>query len=420
MSTMNTPRPRLYVVLLSVPLFLLGSLIAPTGAAASRVSPDSDAQVVLDWQRIAIRTIYTEGAQAPPVGTLYLGFTGLAVHDAVQTSLKRGNTDVNAAVATAAYGVLREYFATTSGANLDTALAASLSGIPDGAQKNKGMRIGHDAAEQMIESRVDDGRNDASIVYSVPSPIPAGVWAPVPNPPVAGGMLAPWLGFVDPLVVSGPVAVDGPDALGSAAYTADYNEVKDVGVAAGAATTRTETQTQIALFFATSNPVVQLHMALCDYLTANPIGIERTATLFATSEAAVADSAIQAWRAKYDYRFWRPFEAIQRGDNDGNEDTEGDTTWTSLVFPNPPYSDYFSGHGSVVSSFAGSVRAELGDATPLVLIGATSSRPYATLSDLEADAFMARIWAGIHFRDAMDDAYYVGHTNAQRVRSALG
>jgi hypothetical protein len=98
----------------------------------------------------------------------------------------------------------------------------------------------------------------------------------------------------------------------------------------------------------------------------------------------------------------------------------GDTEWTSLVFPNPPYADYFSGHGSVVSSFAGSVRAELGDATPLVLTGATSSRPYATLSALEADAFMARIWAGIHFRDAMDDAYYVGHTNAERVRAALG
>jgi hypothetical protein len=76
-------------------------------------------------------------------------------------------------------------------------------------------------------------------------------------------------------------------------------------------------QTQIAQFFATSNPVVQYHSALCTYLEDNPIGLERTATLFATSEAAVADSAIHAWRAKYDYRFWRPFDAIRGGDNDG-------------------------------------------------------------------------------------------------------
>lgn len=409
-------KSRFYLALLSIPLFLLGLVVAPTGASASRVSPDASAQTVIDWQRIAIRTIYTEGLQPPPVGALYLGFTALAVDDAVQASLQRGNTDANAAVATAAHGVLREYFP-ASAANLDASLATSLAAIPDGAQKSKGVRVGQEAARAMIVSRVGDGRGDASIVYSVPSPVPVGVWAPVPAPP-AGGMLAPWLGFVDPLVVSGPVTVDGPDALGSAAYATDYNEVQLVGSAGS--TTRTQSQTDTALFFATSNPVVQLHLALASYLEANPIGLARTATLFATSEAAVADSVIQAWRAKYDYRFWRPFEAIRAGDNDGNGATVGDPAWTSLVFPNPPYADYFSGHGAVVSSFAGSVRAELGDGVSLSLTGATTSRTYGSLSAIEADAFMSRIWAGIHFRDAMDDAYYVGHTNAQRVRAALG
>ncbi len=155
---------------------------------------------------------------------------------------------------------------------------------------------------------------------------------------------------------------------------------------------------------------------------ANPIGIRRTATLFATTAAASADTFIQTWRAKYEYRFWRPFEAIRGGDNDGNQATAGDPGWTSLVFPNPPYSDYLSGHGSAVSSFAGSVRAELGDNVALTLTGATGTTPraYGTLSALEADTLMARIWAGLHFRDSMEDTYYVGHTNAQRVRAALG
>ncbi len=66
-----------------------------------------------------------------------------------------------------------------------------------------------------------------------------------------------------------------------------------------------------------------------------------------------------------------------------------------------------------------SVRAELGDDTPLTLTGATTTRSYATLSALEADTLMARIWAGLHFRDSMEDTYYVGHTNAARVRAAL-
>ncbi len=416
---MKMQKSRRYLALLFVPLVLFGLVSAPTGASASRATPDGDAQVVIDWQRIAIRTVYsaTEGAQPPPVGALYLGFTALAVNDAVQASLRRGNTSADAAVATAAHGVLREYFASKSAATLDAELATTLAAIPDGAQKSKGIRIGQQAARDMIASRVGDGRDDASIVYTVPSPVPAGVWAPVPAPP-AGGMLAPWLGFVDNLVVNGPVPVDGPNPLDSDEYTADYNEVKAVGSVAS--TTRSEAQTETALFFATSNPVAQLPMALCDYLEANPIGLERTARLFATSAAATADTFIQTWHAKYEERFWRPFEAIRGGDNDGNDDTEGVDGWTSLVFPNPPYSEYLSGHGSAVSPFAASVRAELDDATPLTLVGATSSRSYATLSALERDTLNSRIWAGFHFRDSMEDTYYVGHMNAQRVGAALG
>jgi hypothetical protein len=415
---MKTPKRRLWLALLFIPLVLMGVVSAPTGASASRASSDGDAQVVIDWQRIAIRTVYTEGLQPPPVGALYLGFTALAVNDAVQASLKRGNTDADAAVATAAHGVLSEYFP-ASAANLNASLTATLSAIPDGAQKSKGIRIGQLAAEDMIASRVGDGRGDASIVYTVPSPTPVGVWAPVAAPP-PGGMLAPWLGFVDNLAVSGPVPVDGPNALGSDEYTADYNEVKDVGVAAGSPTSRSQGQTDIAVFFNTSNPVAQLPGALCTYLEANPIGLERTARLLATSAAATADTFIQTWRAKYEVRFWRPFEAIRRGGEDLNGDTVADTGWTSLVFPNPPYSDYLSGHGSAVSPFAASVRAELGDDTPLTLAGATTSRSYSTLSALEANTLNARIWAGLHFRDSMEDTYYVGHTNAQRVRAALG
>lgn len=41
-------------------------------------------------------------------------------------------------------------------------------------------------------------------------------------------------------------------------------------------------------------------------------------------------------------------------------------------------------------------------------------RTYDTLAALEHDAFMSRIWGGIHFRDAMDDAYLIGHTVARQ------
>jgi hypothetical protein len=89
--------------------------------------------------------------------------------------------------------------------------------------------------------------------------------------------------------------------------------------------------------------------------------------------------------------------------------------WTS-VLPVPPYPDWPSGHGTLTAAFAETVRCHLGD-IPLTLNGAGEPRTYTSLAALEHAAFMSRIWGGIHFRDAMDDAYLIGHTVARGVCS---
>ena len=73
----------------------------------------------------------------------------------------------------------------------------------------------------------------------------------------------------------------------------------------------------------------------------------------------------------------------------------------------------------MTSPFAAVLRRTLGDDTPLVLRSTGLERRYATLSALEHDAFHARIWGGLHFRDAMEDGYYLGHTTADRVMRAI-
>ena len=86
------------------------------------------------------------------------------------------------------------------------------------------------------------------------------------------------------------------------------------------------------------------------------------------------------WRLLYDVGFWRPFQAIAAAESDGNPGTlPPPGTWVSLV----------------------------------------PERPYATLSALEHDALRARIWGGLHFRDAMDDGYLLGHTVADHVIAAI-
>ena len=260
----------------------------------------------------------------------------------------------------------------------------------------------------MIASRVGDGRDDTSIVYEkAPA---AGVWQP-PAP----AMSPTWLGFVTPVVDIEPVVLDGPDGLTSPAYTAEWDEVRRLGSATS--TERSATQTEIARFFG-NNPVVMYRDALCRYLDTEPLGLIPVTRMFARIDAAVAMSMIQNWRWKFGVGFWRPSQAIPLADTDGNPDTKAEG-WTALL-PLPPYPDYTSGHANATAPFAEVLRQTLGDDVPLVLRAAgRADRPYATLTALEHDALNSRIWGGLHFRDAMDDGYYLGHTTAQRVIAAI-
>jgi hypothetical protein len=389
-----------------------GALAVPLGGVAAVDRParrDVSSTVLLDWERSAIRTIYTETPTPVPVGVPYLGFTSLAMYDAARTADRR-HASAEAAVAAAAHDVLVEYFPVST-ANLDADLAASLLDVPDGPAERRGIRIGEDVAARLIERRADDGRNDASIVYS--KPVAPGTW----QPPAGGTMLGAWIGFVDPLLVRRPTRVDGPDALTSRQYTRDYLEVKAVGSAVGA--DRTPYQTETALFMNSNAPRLTTE-ALLGHLDAAPRPLLETARIFAAMHVAMTDSLIQAWRLKYDVGFWRPSQAIQGAATDGNPGTIADPAWTPLV-ANPPYADYTSGHASVTAPAAEVIRQLLGEETALTLhsYNTNTDRTYPNLSALEYDAFMARIWSGLHFRAAMEDGYEIGHDVADQVLRRL-
>jgi len=156
------------VVAAAAAALLTPLLVVPLAgpAATAGAHPRSGslaASIAVDWQRTAARTIYVEGGSAPPLGTLYLSFTSLAVHDAATTAQRRGMHAAAAAVATAAHDVLLEYFP-ASGADLAADLEVSLAMVPNGRKETAGVAIGAAAAAAMIASRVGDGRGDTSIV----------------------------------------------------------------------------------------------------------------------------------------------------------------------------------------------------------------------------------------------------------------
>lgn len=408
-------------VMASTSMLLAG--LAATETAA-RAKPAPTAQMVLDWNAIALQTVYP--AKPVPVGALYLGMASLATYDAVLDATRghpqNGRASAPAAAAVAAHDVLENYFA-ASATMLDEALADDLEAIPDSPAKDRGVAIGHVAAATMIASRTNAGHDpNPTVAYTKPATV--GIWRP--TPPAGLPMAVPWLGFVTPLLLSSPTEIhpDGPDSLTTVDYFNDYEEVRTAGSATGS--TRTADQTDTARFF-NHNAVSQYELGLIGLYTRHPDDIVATARTFAMVNASVADALITTWRLKYDVGYWRPITAIREGDDDTNASTAGDSAWTpfaddSSAWPpgaqvgTPPYPEYPSGHATITNAFTESLARSTGTRTTDLYLysGVTdSTRHYTSLDTLSEDAFMARIWLGIHFRDAMEDAVYVGSEAAR-------
>jgi hypothetical protein len=384
---------------------------ASDGRGATVRGTSTRAQVFLDWERVLFRTVYTEGLTPTPTGIPLLGFTSKAMYDATYASLERRRSSEKAAVAAAAHGVLLHYFPLAQ-PQLDANLLATLAAVPDGRAEDRGRRIGEAAAADMVASRQGDGYGDETIHYNKPRGV--GIWQPTPP---ATDMLGAWLGSLRQLVPTRLVAVNGPDPVTSKAYADDFAEVKAEGGATS--TVRTRKQTLTAWFFS-ANIATMLGDALVRYLEEHPMGVRRTARLFGVMHAAMTNTIIRCWELKRDVGFWRPGAAIPAAGGDGNPATRPDAGWTPLL-ASPPYSDYVSGHACGTSAAVETIRRILGEHTALELFSsyAPRSRVYRDLTTLERQALNARIWGGLHFRDAMVDGYHIGHTTARRVLARL-
>ena len=399
----------------TVAALLLATPAALTSPAQATPRVARDPAVITTWDAIAVRTIVVQGLKPPPVAQLYLGFVSAAIYNAVVTIDGRfapytkqprahAHASPEAAAATAAYRVLSVYFP-ASADQLTADYQASLTRIPNGVGKVHGIRVGEDAARAIVRLREGDGR-DANITLKV-APAP-GVWRP--TPPAFAPMLAPWLGFVRPLLLASPTQLPlaGPDPLTSTAYTRDFDEVKAVGAAASA--TRTPAQTETARFWNDSVPV-QYQAAFRDLATRYRLDIVHSARMLAILNMTAADAAITCWRAKYDVPYWRPSTAIQLGDTDGNPTTTADPSWTPLV-ANPPYPEYPSGHACLTGAITSGLGSLLGPQNiDLVVSSAVTgtTRHYATERALDQETMNARVWLGIHFRKGVVEGNRLGH-----------
>lgn len=369
------------------------------------------ADVLTDWNNAALDAIRA-GNTSPPIASRSLAILHVSIYDAVNgiarthapylvQSAVSASASREAAASAAAHAALVNLFP-ASASSFDALDAATLAAIPDGPHKIAGIVWGEYVASQILAARANDGSN---AIASPPTGGGPGVW--VPTPPAFRPYLLPQWGFVMPFAMSSSSQFrpPGPPSLDSQRYAADYNEVKELGAAVGS--TRTEEQSEIALFWAdgagTETPPGHWNRIAQIIATAQGNTLEENARLFALLNIAMADAAICAWDAKYTFHFWRPVTAINYA--------EPELNWASFIVT-PPFPDYVSGH----STFSGA------SATVLASFYGTGELPFTTGSDflpgvyrsfetcMDAadEAAVSRLYGGIHFRSANEDGLQAG------------
>jgi hypothetical protein len=421
---MNLQLKKISIPLLLIPLVGLAS---PTVVRADAVT---------DWNLIASNAIVVTAGQPPPVSVLHFAMVQGAVYDAVN-AIDRGHQpylvqpDANptdskeAAAATAAFRVLVGFpdlpglFPTQLPA-LEPLYDVYIAGLPDDPPGSRaaGIAIGEATARAMLTNRMNDGRFGPSPT-PYPSPAPPGIWRR--TPPNFANDPAPWVGNVRPFLVPSAemLRTDGPNALTSAAYAEDFNEIKELGSLTS--TTRTPDQTDAAIFW--QDQAMALWNRIFRALAASQnLDIVDSARLFAMENLAAADALIGCWNDKYYYWFWRPITAIREADTDGNPATEADPTWLPLFDPatpvcnppllfTPPFPDHPSGHASATAAFTHTLKNFFG--TDRIAFSAFSNKSCTTrsfdrFSDALEEVIDARVWAGIHFRTADEQGAKLG------------
>jgi len=376
--------------------------------AAALLSSAAEASAIRDWNSIANTVIVVNAGKPPAIAIVDFVYVNAAMYDAVNSidgrytvyavspaTATAGASEAAAAIA-AAYNVLKTFYPGQA-AYLDGQYAASLSAIPDGDAKSRGILIGEEVASLFLASRNGDGRN-AAITYT-PGSGP-GAW--VPTPPAFAAAQGPWIAQMRPFAMNDPsqFRADPPPALDSDTWAADYNETKTFGAAIS--TARTPEQTEVGRFYA-EHTGAQYNRILRDFAAEQGFSVADEARFFAQVYVSVGDAIIAVWDSKFYYGRWRPVTAIRAGDTDGNPATDPDSTWTPLaITPNHP--EYPAAHGSFTGALAETLHQFFGTKDLAITLSSTvtnTTRTFYRTDDLVKEIVVARIYGGMHFRTSV-------------------
>jgi len=414
---------------------LVGAVIvvATTFAGTAHAAPANNAVTLWHERTQPVLASWPGRGNAAQAYTLSL--VQIAVYDAV-AAIRGGyrpfyaavdapdGANLDAAIATAAYRVTRTRVnvATTARDTLDGQYADYIAAIPDGQSKADGIAVGEAAAAATLAARAGDNFYNTA-AYTNPPPDP-GVWqsTSVANDYATAGASDYPMAFTIPVTAPSPGArrLPPPISMDTRKYARALHEVQETG--RKVSPTRTSEMTDAVQFWTESGFTLWTRNSR-DIVISRGLDELESSRALAMLGLASGEAMLACFDAKYHYMNWRPWQAIQRADEDGNRDTDPEAAWAPLVRANHP--EYPAGHacyGAAMVTALGKVFH--GDfAVTLTSTGnlvaghpVVPTRSYASLGEIVDDTANARVWGGLHYRTTMDAS---ARWARQLVRDAL-
>lgn len=381
-------------------------------AVLAAFAAQAHADVVTDWNSKA-GEIVGEARIGTPPAVRVMAIVQTAVFDAATAAAKRSQgsaqPDAVAAAVAAANRVTMAKLMPTQEAAIMAAYSTAMAAIADGPAKSAGVAAGEEAAGAVLAARADDGtaaqekyKPHAAPGIYVPTALPAAPTWP---------QRKPWV-----MKSAAQVRPAAPPALNSATWTRDFNEVKALG--GKTSTRRTPEQIEIARFWDYSLPTIYYGVMRSVALQPGR-DVLRNARLYAAASQAMDDGLIAVFDAKYTYNFWRPSTAIRNAEIDGNDATEPEAGWASMI-DTPMHPEYPSAHSILAGAVGTVLKAELGSA-PVPELSTTSltakgvTRRWNRIDDFVQEVSNARVYEGVHFRFSTE----VGAAMGQQIGEAV-
>lgn len=364
--------------------------------------------VILEWNVNAFESMGGTTYQNTLVASRLNAMVHIAMHDAlnsiasVYAKYNSLYSDAGAhpiaAAAAAAHTVLVNQFPEKK-SMLDGQLAKSTDSIANAAAKQKGIALGIQAANAILELRKNDGAFQNPITLVAPSTIP-GVYQAVPP---FDFVFAPFWVNMQTFGLQKPHQFRSHPmpSLSSNQYQKDFSEVKAYGEKNS--TVRNAEQTFYAKFWYEFSEIGWNRIARV-VAAKEQTDLLSTARLFALLNIALADSYTAGWDSKFHYNLWRPYTAIH---------FNTDIQWETLM-PTPPVQDYPSTHSVLGNAGATILTAFFGNNYAFGFSSTTSPAPnelrnfksFLKAADENADS---RVMAGIHFRFATKAGQEMGN-----------